>query len=227
MMNNPQRYTATLVIGDYSDTTFLAETYAGRNVYRFGQEKCRIGDFINERIRLMQSQAVVQNVLLVIDIALDEKEHFSDSRTILLLLLNRPFLALDVLVLDAALQYDWISFSTSQGDHIDNVVIFPFGQPLCSDSANQNFVFFNPGPMPVRFGECIDCAWPLRSGAPTRKQVVSYQPPWSPQLHHRFHASVKERVHLLLLAQRDAGSLLSRLDKSTLITILCLGAGMD
>jgi hypothetical protein len=60
------------------------------------------------------------------------------------------------------------------------------------------------------------------------KQItLSYQPAWSPKLHWRFHASVQKRVRLLLLGQRDAGSLLSRLDKNTLVAILRMGAGLD
>jgi len=74
----------------------------------------------------------------------------------------------------------------------------------------------------IPFGQCITL-----NGGGVMPLWKPWQKHWTPESHSTFPPSVRERVRLLLLAQRDAGSLLSRLDKACLMEILRYGAALD
>jgi len=147
--------------------------------------------------------------------------------TIRTLLMNGRHWCVDLLFLDAHAQRRWNPMERAQ---LDAILFFPSTRPRYHRDLLRQYISPTATDLDelarqldaILFGRCFvfDSHAALTLWRPWHKL-------WTPESHSTFPSSVRERVRLLLLAQRDAGSLLSRLDKACLMEILLCGAALD
>jgi len=143
------------------------------------------------------------------------------------LLMTGRHWCIDLLFLDAHAQRHWNPMERAQ---VHGILFFPSTRPRYHRDLLRQYISPTDTDLhelarqlnTIPFGHCFvfDSYAALTLWKP-------WQNLWTPETHSIFPRSVRERVRLLLLAQRDAGSLLSRLDKACLMEILLCGAALD
>jgi len=161
----------------------------------------------------------------------DEIFHVSPD-TIRKLLMNGKHWCVDLLFLDGHAQRHW---NPTERAEKDEILFFPSTRPRYHRHLLRQYI--SPATdldelarqlNTIPFGHCF--VYNSRLVYDSHAALTLWKPwpgLWTPETHSSFPKSVRERVRLLLLAQRDAGSLLSRLDKACLMEILRYGAALD